>query len=283
MAPSEAPTRAPQSALGGELPAWLWLWVPPLMLVPIFASRLHGREFYVRWMESEQGLVENATALILVPAVVAGAMALRHRRLLPARWLAGWIALVALGCFYFAGEEVSWGQHWFGWATPEPIGALNDQGETNLHNTSSWLDQKPRTLLELWVLIGGVIVCLARRTATGARGAAGRPGGDPPHEWRTWFWPSWAVFPSALLAILIRIPERIRGSFDLAFTGVFDVRYSEAQEYFFAWFLLLYLLSIHVRLRALAASGTAAAGDAPVIVGETDVTVPSRRRRAGGR
>src|SRR3546814_4167282 len=53
-----------------------------------------------------------------------------------------------------AGEEASWGQHYAGWLTPDNWQALNDQGETNLHNTSSWLDQKPRTLLEIGVIVG---------------------------------------------------------------------------------------------------------------------------------
>ena len=29
---------------------------------------------------------------------------------------------------------------WFGWETPEYIARINDQGETSLHNMSSWLD-----------------------------------------------------------------------------------------------------------------------------------------------
>src|SRR3546814_4054045 len=59
-----------------------------------------------------------------------------------------------------AGEEASWGQHYAGWLTPENWQALNDQGETNLHNTSSWLDQKPRTLLEIGVIVGGILIPL---------------------------------------------------------------------------------------------------------------------------
>src|SRR3546814_19755347 len=66
-----------------------------------------------------------------------------------------------------AGEEASWGRHYAGWLTPEGWQAINDQGETNLHDTSSWLDQKPRTLLEIGVIVGGIIVPLLalRRTA----------------------------------------------------------------------------------------------------------------------
>ena len=41
----------------------------------------------------------------------------------------------ALSCLYIAGEEMSWGQHFFHWNTPEYWAELNRQEETNLHNT----------------------------------------------------------------------------------------------------------------------------------------------------
>ena len=43
-------------------------------------------------------------------------------------------AFVALGCFFVAGEELSWGQWIFGWGTPEALAAVNLQNETNAHN-----------------------------------------------------------------------------------------------------------------------------------------------------
>ncbi len=41
----------------------------------------------------------------------------------------------ALGSLYIAGEEMSWGQHFFHWNTPEYWAEVNRQQETNLHNT----------------------------------------------------------------------------------------------------------------------------------------------------
>lgn len=43
---------------------------------------------------------------------------------------------VLLAIFFFVafGEELSWGQHYFGFATPEAIEHLNQQEELNLHN-----------------------------------------------------------------------------------------------------------------------------------------------------
>lgn len=50
------------------------------------------------------------------------------------------VFLGALGFVFFVacGEEVSWGQHLLGFATPEPIEQLNRQDEFNLHNLNIW-------------------------------------------------------------------------------------------------------------------------------------------------
>jgi hypothetical protein len=46
-----------------------------------------------------------------------------------------WMLLGASIVFFWAsGEEVSWGQHFFGTQTPEWLVEVNDQNETNLHN-----------------------------------------------------------------------------------------------------------------------------------------------------
>jgi hypothetical protein len=42
--------------------------------------------------------------------------------------------LLALGAFFVAGEEISWGQRIFGWGTPATLDEINHQGETNIHN-----------------------------------------------------------------------------------------------------------------------------------------------------
>ncbi len=229
-----------------DLPAWAWLWFPPVMLLAELGTRLYDEPIYRRVWDSELGPLENGTVIVLLPGIVAGLLALRYRSLLPARWLVGWILLFVLGSVYLGGEEASWGQHWFGWQTPESLRALNDQQETNLHNMSSWLDQKPRLLLELWVLFGGILLPLWR----------GRVGVLlPPGHWGYWFWPSRALLPTALLAILINVPDRLNDWFGLPIPPPFDIRLSETQEYYFALFLGLYLCSIFVRLRRIARDG----------------------------
>ena len=63
-----------------------------------------------------------------------------------------------LGIVYFAGEELSWGQHLLAWDTPTEWSVVNDQRETNLHNTHAIFDQIPRLFLTVAIFIGGLLV-----------------------------------------------------------------------------------------------------------------------------
>jgi len=221
------------------LPSWLWLGLPPLLLLVILPIRVIDAQAYRAWVDGELGLIELVTPLLSIGAAVVGILLCRDLlRSGRGSKLLVWVGLHVLACVYFAGEELSWGQHVFGWSTPDGIAALNDQGETNLHNMSSWLDQKPRLLLELWVLIGGIVVPLvgqreARRLS--------------PDVLSSWIWPTLECLPTALLAILVRLPERLKDVFDIA-SLPYEIRYSEPQEYYFALFLLLYLAALRRRV-----------------------------------
>ena len=223
------------------LPDWLWIWVPLLFLliVPILFALFPGHAQDL--IGEENGIPDLATPIILIPAIVFGFRCHSLRERLPVPWLHFWIMLTTITCIYFAGEEISWGQSFFHWQTPEAISRINDQHETNLHNMSSWFDQKPRLLLALGVLIGGIVLPLWRKI----RGIV-----YTEHDWRYWFWPEFVCLPAGLLAFLVRIPQRyenITGHWP--FSAPF--RTSELQEFYFAYFLMLYLLSCYVRLRKL--------------------------------
>ena len=189
----------------------------------------------------ENNLVELGTPGVLIPAVVYGILSLRKYRLLPGKRALIWIAMVTLASFYFAGEEISWGQQLFHWSTPEVISEYNDQHETNLHNTSSWFDQKPRIVLELWVLVGGIFMPLLNYS---------RKKKYLVSDWRYWFWPYKACFVPAFLAILVKMPDHLS---DLIVDFVYgtNIRYSELQEFYFAYFLMVFLYATCRKLEQL--------------------------------
>jgi hypothetical protein len=212
-----------------------WLWLPVAVLLALFAWPQAFPASYGAWIGGERGALELLHVLIpLASLALAGRMLVLARvRRQPLLW--AWLAMAALGSLYIAGEEASWGQHYLGWGTPEGWQALNDQNETNLHNTSSWLDQKPRTLLELGVIVGGIVIPLAalrwpaiRRTRLAI------------------ILPPFLCLPSAVIAEAVRMSERALSVLAPG-TTLFE-RASEVQELYFYLFILLYMIVLRQRL-----------------------------------
>jgi hypothetical protein len=218
----------------------IWLWFPPVLALVVLGVKFFAPALYDSFIEGELGLTELATPAVALVGVWFGAQTVWMSRGRVPLLISGWLLATTLGCFYLGGEELSWGQQLFQWQTPDEIAALNDQNETNLHNMSSWFDQKPRLLLELWVLFGGIVLPLRR--------LAGYRATYPAHSFRGWFWPGIECLPTALIAIAIKLPERYKKLMGIE-SLPFEIRWSEPQEYYFALFLLIYLLAVRQRLR----------------------------------
>ncbi len=215
---------------------WLVLPVAAALFLLITGHAAPG--FYAVWLGSEsRGLLELGQVLLLLAGLVCGLRMLAMAGLRRRPWLWLWVALVSLACLTIAGEEASWGQHYFGWATPEGWSRINDQNETNLHNVSSWFDQKPRLLLELGVVLGGIVAPLLVLWRPALRR---RP-------WAV-ILPPLLCLPSALLAEISRMAERLLGL--AGSNGYLFYRASEVQEFYFYLFMLLYLMVLRRRLQA---------------------------------
>ena len=219
------------------LSALWWLWLPIAALILLALAHLFVPGSYRELVGSERGLVEISQFLMALAAFVIALRSLAIPGLKARPWLFLWVALLTLGSFYLAGEEISWGQHFFLWTTPETWQAINDQNETNLHNISNLLDQIPRTLLELGVVIGGIVIPLLAL----ARPAIRR------HPLGV-ILPPLVLLPTALLVEISRAPERL-GELFVGHTLFFD-RASEVQELYFAYFILLYVILLRRRLIA---------------------------------
>lgn len=234
------------TTLTPDLPAWAWLGLPLILF--LFPYALNIDERLSALAQGEMGIVENVTVLTLLLGVVGGVVALSSRIPVPGTWLKGWILLLTLACFGFAGEELSWGQHFAGWSTPETWAHVNDQQETNLHNTSSLFDQVPRGLLTLEALVGGTIVPLLVM--------AGKIRLDPSRPFH-WFWPTYTAIPVSVMALTVTLPKKAARLLDLTIPRGIEVVGGETKECLLAAFMSLYLWSLYVRLRnsrAVAAS-----------------------------
>jgi hypothetical protein len=183
--------------------------------------------------KGEAGIIENMTVLFLVVAIgfCVASLSRANRLQLPG-FLKAWLFILIMGAAYFALEEISYGQHMFGWGTAETWKELNDQDETNLHNVSALFDQLPRALLSLGILIGGVILPLYRYFRGTRLDESSR---------FYWQWPTIDCVTIGLLVILIR-PILSVVEIDAINTG-------EMKENLIALFILLYCVSIHSRLR----------------------------------
>ena len=225
-----------------DVPRWMWLWFPPLILFAQIGAKAVSEEFYRDTMRHETGLVELGTVLFLVIATIFGLRLFIDRERLPAKWMGAWMLMFTLGCVYFGGEEASWGQHYFGWGTPEALASVNAQQETNIHNIAGVFDQLPRTLLTIGVLLGGIAAPLVLRRRHGDwRPAEGKWG---------WLLPTVVCLPTAILSTVVGLPRRLAENFDLELPAVLDYPGGEFKEYFFGLFLMLYLLSLSRRAKA---------------------------------
>jgi hypothetical protein len=142
---------------------WLPLVGTVLLTLPYV---LHRSWFY--WLLREDHPVEWGQFAFcafasLMSAVVSVRLARRGHR-----GLAVLLLLVAFGALVLAGEEISWGQRVFGWATPSTLAADNRQHETNLHNLDAGIGfsaDAVSKLVELMMGIGGVLLGLLARPA----------------------------------------------------------------------------------------------------------------------
>ena len=217
---------------------FLWLYFPFLIifvqiLIEIFIPHEQKANFH-----SEFGPHEMVQSVILLAAGITAFATLMLAQVRARLWIAAWtgIAFVFVCCIYVFGEELSWGQHIFQWSTPEYWTQVNDQGETNFHNTSSWLDQKPRLLLEIGVLVGGIIIPALRYFNVAL-----------PKKFEL-IYPNSKVFVTAMLALVITITDKIDDA--LKDINIIE-RASEVEELYLYLFVLIYLVYFRKKMASL--------------------------------
>jgi hypothetical protein len=102
----------------------------PLNLFDHAVQRLDG---VFRPEVGDGGLVENLTICVMLFPVALAVGRIGQRRQYSAFGPVA-LTLVAVVLVVAFGEEISWGQHWFGFTPPEAIASSNLQEEFNLHN-----------------------------------------------------------------------------------------------------------------------------------------------------
>lgn len=213
---------------------FLWLWIPIAIIVAQIGIEVFTPVQYLSAMHSEGGPHETLQFIFMAAAfliAVATLIKIKGQN----SWLTAWVGIAALASLYVAGEEVSWGQHIFDWGTSEFWSNINDQNETNFHNTSSWLDQKPRLILLIGTITGGLIIPALAKFKPAAL----------PQKF-TIIYPPAILSVAAGLALLMKIIDKLQDGLD---ENLFT-RVAEIEELYLYYFVLLYLVILYRRVRA---------------------------------
>jgi hypothetical protein len=155
--------------------ARLPLYALPLATLALLGSTyLVAPDFYLKYvlafMQREKQVVEIVTFLCAISSSVCLSIACRRlwkaRRRVPVGGGAMIIGVIATAAFFFAGEELSWGQDWIGWQTPDEF--VPHTPQTNLHNIET-LPIRVQTLASLFLVTMFFALPLAWRLDAGKK------------------------------------------------------------------------------------------------------------------
>jgi hypothetical protein len=221
-----------------SLRSWsLYVLLPLLMLAVVLAAIYAGGSVKYWILESPVGLRESLTGALALAAGILGLLAFFHPAIRGDWKVRGWLLTFGIAMVYFAGEDLNWGQYYFGWEAPEYFQTHNKEHETNLHNMSPWFNQKPRLVVELWLLVACIAVPLGWRLPQ-RLSAKFLP---------ALFWPDTRLVFVAMMALLLKVPSW------LSHFGIYPetIRWSEVQELFYAYAWLLYAALLLTRVRMI--------------------------------
>lgn len=181
----------------------------------------------------EYGFIESITNVFLFIALIYGMYLSWTTR---NRYQQIWFILISLGTFYFLGEEISWGQHYLKFQTPEVLQEVNKQAELNLHNLTGTYERLfskiPRQMLSIASVVGGLLFPLIFMK---------KKIDFPRKSINHWIWPSYTCGITALFANIVALPDKFANNiFHFDLHPLLQINYNETKEAFLSLFILLY-------------------------------------------
>jgi hypothetical protein len=145
----------------------------PVVLGSIYLRENPGTRNFMKMLTKENHAVELMTFALLLVAGILGVRLARIMRNTGQHWIyRAFYLTFGIGLIFVAMEEISWGQSFFSFDTPESIKAINKQREMNFHNLKGL--HAPFEVLRVLFGVGGLVgIVFSRISWT-------RPIGAPP-------------------------------------------------------------------------------------------------------
>lgn len=201
----------------------------------------------------ENGFVETLQSLFLLISIYF--LIFSFKKFSLKKTINFFLLVKILALIYYLGEEISWGQHYFKWISPEFFLNNNIQGETNLHNMSNLLDQLPRTLVILWCSLVPIIFYFIKKKISLS------------YEIKIIFIPTSQLLKISIILLLIFLPDlfvdrlslhsgHVINGKDIPEAVFWDIislnflRLSEVHELIFCFYFLIYSIAFKQSLQS---------------------------------
>lgn len=217
---------------------FLHIGVPVALLAAALAADYAGGAVKEFVLNPYTGAAETLVGIGIISSAVIVAFILA-RATVEVDWkLKTWLVLFILAMIFFAGEDLNWGQHYFGWTPPDYFLEHNREEETNIHNMWPLLfNRLPRGIVNAWLIVACILVPLGWRWPVSVlRNVV------PPVLWpdRRLMFPASMVFAiKGLRHVSSNISEQ---------NWLLGVRHSELEELMIMCVLIFYALMLWERL-----------------------------------
>jgi hypothetical protein len=170
-----------------------------VLLVVYLVGLVFYQPLYV-WISKYEGPIETVQQTVLFAGLLLCIRASWWNR--AQREVAVVLGVLSFGLFFALGEELSWGQHFFGFQTPAALEAINFQKEFNLHNLNAL--QRFRHFVFLSAAIVPLVLWGLQRR--------------PRSPWLSrWIDRPWLRIPTGMIfPLLVAIPTQIAKEIQLA-------------------------------------------------------------------
>ena len=194
------------------------------------------RYFFNFW--NENGVIETIQVILVLLAFI---LSLNIFLRLKIKTEKIFFLIISIGLFYYLGEEISWGQHYLKFKTPEVLIPLNNQKEFNLHNISNLFDQLPRFFVFICCSFSFIFIFIYEKLLKNNL------------KYKFLILPNNNLAYTSILLLIISIPNFINDKLNLELYNYIGnyyyelltfnfIRLSELQELIFAFYFLNYMI-----------------------------------------